>query len=57
MCSIRCVCDSDVGVLFNFLRLYLAYKRMRNPGCIEIDASGSVESVMTMAEAELTKLK
>ncbi|XP_061185634.1 UMP-CMP kinase 2, mitochondrial-like [Saccostrea echinata] len=36
-------------------RLYLAYKRMENPSCIEIDASGSVETVMEAAERELAK--
>lgn len=37
-------------------RLYLAYKRMRNPKCIEIDASGSMEKVLELAKAEIDKL-
>ncbi|XP_062595615.1 UMP-CMP kinase 2, mitochondrial-like, partial [Saccostrea cucullata] len=36
-------------------RLYLAYKRMEKPSCIEIDASGSIEIVLEAAEKELTK--
>lgn len=37
-------------------RLYLAYKRMRNPKCTEIDASGSMEKVLELAREEINKL-
>lgn len=36
--------------------MYLAYKRMRNPKCTEIDASGSMEKVLELAREEINKL-